>query len=198
MAYTDTNWGNTDAVSRRRQAVSSATVNRSWDVPKDYGATRPMASQQPTAQPNNGWGGTAGGYGGAGTYGSGGDVLLDSMRDNAYADAGGRIRGARLAASGAVGADPALSGYASLNAMISGQGDAAHDVNRGALEYLIAEKKRRDTEAMMRLQLQLQEEMQRRMNSGAWLGDLGQLVGTLGGAYLGGPAGAAIGRRVAG
>ena len=185
-----------DAVSQRRYNEAGRAKRASWDVPDGWGgsdaAPAPaVAPADPTAS-----GGVTGWHGGGGTYASSGDPLLDFARNQAMADAGGRVRGARLAASGAVGADPSLSAYAGLDALISGQGDAAHDVNSGALSYALAEKKRRDEEAMMRLRYQLEEEAMRRANAGSWLGDLGQLAGTALGSYFGGPAGGDIGAKV--
>jgi len=181
-----------DPVSRRRYNVARSALGSrpTWDVPSDYATPNASpAAPSPSIDTGGGWHPPAaspvvGAHTGAGTYGSSGDPVLDWVRNQAMADAGGRIRGARLSASDSVGADPALSGYASLSALIRGQGDATQAINGGALSYALAEKKRRDEEAMMRLQMQLQEEAQRRANSGAWLGDLGQLVGGVGGAWL--------------
>lgn len=169
-----------DAVSRRRMNVSRGAPRASWDVPDGWGAgtgvTAPATPGPSGAQDTNGT------YG----YGSSGDPMLDFIRNQSLSDAGARVRGARTAAMDAAGNDPSLAAYAGIDALLSGQGDAARGINAGALGYLGQQRNWQHEVDMANLMAKLREEEIKRQNAGGWLGDLGQLAGTLGGAWIGG------------
>lgn len=150
-----------DAASKRRFNAAQGAPRPSWDVPEggDWGSA--------------GW-----------SSGSTGDSRLDRLRDTTMQDYSGRIRGARLAAEDS--SDPSLAAYAGLNALLSGQGDAARSLTNAGAGYeqmLAGQDFQRE---MALLQARLAEEYQKKANHGAMWGDLAQLGGTLGGAWLGG------------
>lgn len=169
-----------DAVSRRRMNVSRNAPRASWDVPDGWGADAGVTA--PATPMPSGAQDTGGTYG----YGSSGDPMLDFIRNQSLSDAGARVRGARLSAMDSAGNDPSLAAYAGLDALLSGQGDAARGINSGALGYLGQQRNWQHEMDMANLMAKLREEEIKRQNAGAWLGDLGQLAGTLGGAWIGG------------
>lgn len=166
-----------DAVSRRRLNASRTAPKASWDVPDGWG-TDSRVSGTAASGPSGAL--ESGTYG----YGSSGDPMLDFIRSQSLSDAGARVRGARSAAMNSVGADPSQAAYADLAALLGGQGDAARSINAGALGYLGQQQGFAHEADMARLMAKLREDEIKRQNAGGWLGDLGQLVGSVGGAWL--------------
>ncbi len=130
--------------------------------------------------------------------GSSGDAMFDYIRNQAMAGAGARIGGARLAAMDSYGNnDPSLAAYGGLNALLSGQGDAARGVNAGALQYQQQQQAQQWQQHLMELQAMLQQRLYKSQQPSMW-SQLAGIGGSLGGALLGGPFGAALGGRVFG
>lgn len=161
MAYGD-DFGYGPADLRRAMARYRAP-RPSWDVPEE-GIARPAAS--------------------AGVQPSTGDQLTDVMRDTTMADAAARSRGARFSAQSAAPNDPSLAAYAGLEGLLSGQGDAARALNRGALERLQQLDARQWQEYIMRLQRQWAEEDAGKLGWAELLSGVGDLAGNVGGAWL--------------
>lgn len=164
-----------DPATVRRTLASYRAPRPSWDVPEDGTG---LATAQAPAQAS---GGQAGAYAGGGTYASTGDPMLDTIRNTTMADAQARARGGRAAAMRAAPNDPSLAAYAGLEGLLSGQGDAAMALNRGATNRLLQMDERQWQEYIMRLQRQWAEEDARRQ---AWSDLLGG-VGDIGGIALG-------------
>lgn len=189
------NW---DAVSRRRFNVSGAASRHDPNYPDAWGSdwqggtAAPAASAPAAPAPAAPAGG---GYGNV-NYGSTGDSRLDLLRNNAMADAAARISGARLTARNSAGNDPSQAATAGLDALIGGQSQAQHDLNSGALTLEEQQRRHEQEIEMLHLQYALAEQQMREANKGSWLGDLGQIGGTLAGTFLGGPAGGAVGAKV--
>lgn len=163
-----------DAVSRRRYAASRMAPRSSWDVPHDW---------QPQAEGAASGGVTAPALTGA-PSGMAVDPQFRAYRDSALQDAAAHASGARLTAMDAAPNDPSLAAYAGLSGELGGQSQASHDVNSYAAHYLDEQSQRAWQEHMARLQYQLAEEQMRKQNAGAWAGDLGQILGGIGGAWL--------------
>lgn len=155
-----------DAMDRRRQRWGPTEWGDSGTVGLDAGSNP---------------GGQANSYLGGGTFASTGDTMLDTIRNTTMADAAARSRGARFSAMSASPNDPSLSAYAGLEGLLSGQGDAATALNRGALGRLSQIDARKWQEYIMRLRRQWEEEDARRAEKAALWGDLAGL----GGAALG-------------
>ena len=120
--------------------------------------------------------------------------LLPMLRSVGTQDAGARVAGARRAA---MDSSPELTGYAGLNALLSGQGQTARSLNTASLGGLMDRLRRRRElndvaarqaweERMARLQHEWQMEQQRSANKSSLWGNVLGAVGTVGGAYLGG------------
>jgi len=120
--------------------------------------------------------------------------FLPTLRSQTMQDYGARVSGARRAA---MDSNPELAGYAGLNALLSGQGDASRSLSSAGLGVLMDRLKRRRElndvaarqaweERMARLQHQWQMEQQRSANWSNLAGSVLGAAGTVGGAYLGG------------
>lgn len=186
-----------DAVSRRRFGVSRRAIRPSWDVPDDWSPPRtqepdyPRASapERPSIQGHGVYAGTpaTGGSGGnpvAGTMGSSGDPYLDAERATRFQDALGSMIAARHAAQTGAPNDPSLAGFAGLSALINGQGAAAHDMTQAASGVYGQLRARDIEEQLAEFQANLQRRMYEEMNRNSWLGDLGQVLGAVGGSWL--------------
>lgn len=167
-----------DAVSRRRYAASLRAPKSSWDVPADWNAN---------AQPA-GSGAAAGGYTPNG--GAPASTLAEpgflAFRNNALADASAHAAGARLTAMDAAPNDPSVAAYGSLAGELGGQSQASHDVNAYAAHTLDVASMRAYEEHLMRLKQQLEEEQMRNAGAGQFWGDLANIGGRLGSAFIGG------------
>jgi hypothetical protein len=126
-----------------------------------------------------------------------GSSTLDMIQNMAMSNAMGANVGARRSAQNSAGMDPSMAAFAGLNSLIGGQGNAAHNINQGAFGYLQQQQAQQWQEHMARLQAQLQMDNWKQQQPG-WGQQLLGMAGTLGGAYLGGPAGAALGNRLFG
>ena len=164
------------SAGRRRATAASTAPTASWDVPTNW--------QHPSDTAAPSWASSHA----AGSYGSTGDPTLDTLRSAALGDASSAIQGARLSAQNAAPNDPSAAAYASLAAMLGGQSTAQHDLNQIGGQYTLQQKNMRDQqewqEHILRLQQQLQEDAYRRMHANDWIGQIGSLAGTLGGAAL--------------
>lgn len=155
-----------EAVRRRRAMVAEGSPRSSWDVPSDWGTSHT-----------------------AGSYGSTGNDLLDTARSAYLNDAVARVRGSRLTAMTAAPNDPSLAAFGGLSAMLGGQSDVARGLGQLGSQWAQNEDQQAWQEHMARLQAELQRKAIEEANRYAWLGQLSQLGGTLGGAYLGGIGG---------
>jgi len=165
-----------DAVSKRRYNVSQGG-GAAAPAANDYNAVAAAPTPAPVAAPTSSYGGAAPGY----------DPITDAIKNLSMGQGLHRAAGARLAATNAAPNDPSLAAYGGLMGELGGQSDASNQSQTASLSWAQHLADQAWQEHMMRVQ----EEMLRKRNQGAWLGDLGQLAGTLGGAYLGGPAMAA-------
>lgn len=180
-----------DAVSKRRY-LTSGGQRPSWDIPANPGpsgglAPSTSASPSPTptpAAPTDPAAPTA-----SGSLDSA-SMINDWARNQANSDTGSQVTAAQHAAA-LQGGDPSLAAFGGMNALLAGHGAAVRNSNAAQLGWTQHLSDQANAQAMLRLQYQLAEEQQRKAQQGAWLGDLLQLGGTLGGAYLGRPAGAA-------
>lgn len=188
-AYPGAHFDNWDAASRRRYAVSQKAPKSPWDTPDGW---TPQPTQRPAAAPaataTSAAPATSSPGGGGTTWSasSSGDPLLDLIVHNAMQNYGGAVQGARLGAADSMGNDPQAAGFASLQALLGGQGQMARSLGDLGSQYGTMKEQQDFQERMMRLQYQLAEEEARRSSANQWLHDLLQAGGTLGGAWLGG------------
>lgn len=155
-----------------------------YDTPTAWDAAqrrREMAAAD-SQQPATAWGPTASG----GQFASSGNAMLDWIRNQAMADATARTRGLRSQARTASPNDPALAAWAGLQGQLGGQGEAARSLNAGAFQNQQMENERAWQEYMARLRHRWEMEMQKSANNAALWGTVGNVGGTLGGAFLGG------------
>lgn len=176
-----------DVLDRRRYNVSRPDPAEGYNP---FSVSRPAAPQpaRPPAAPAAPAAAPAGGqvntFGGAGTYSSSGDALLDHIRNVAMADASARSRGARASAMHSSPNDPSLAAYAGLEGLLGGQGDAASSLNRGALGRLSEIDRRKWEEYILRLRHEWEQEAQRQAAQAAMYGSIGSIGGAALGAYL--------------
>lgn len=128
----------------------------------------------------------------AGTEGDLQSNLLPSLRNLAMSDYGARVGGARRAA---MDSNPDLTGYAGLNALLTGQGDASRSLSTASSGALMDRLKRQREltdmanrqaweEKMARLYHQWQMEQQRSANNAQLWGSVLNAAGTVAGAGL--------------
>ena len=139
------------------------------------------------------------GFGGGQGYrgyslGSSGNSMLDMIQNMNMSNSMASNVGARRSAQNSA---PWATGAAGLQSLIQGQGNAAHNINQGAMGYLQQQQAQQWQEHMARLQSQLQMDQWKQMQPG-WGQQLMGIAGTGLGAYLGGPGGAALGGKMFG
>ena len=156
------------------------TMPQGWsDIPHATDAISQRRTQAAASAPGYS-GGTSAAYGGSsvgGSYGSSGDPMFDYFRSQALSDAGARTRGARLTAMDSSPNDPSLAAFGGLQGEIGGQGQAAADINQGALGWDQQQVMRAWQEHMAQLQHQWQMQQQQSQNSSGLWQDLGGVVG---------------------
>jgi hypothetical protein len=159
---------------RQWEPVGTGIYRPRWRVPESKQRTvaAPAASAAAPASDYTG-------------YPSSGDDMLDYIRNQAMANAGARTRGLRFAGQIAGGNDPSLAAYGGLAGLLTGQGEAARDVNAGSLGYLSQQKQFAQQEKMARLYHQWQMEQQRSANAAGLWGTLGSVGGGALGGWLG-------------
>ena len=147
-------------------------------------------------------------FGAAGQAGvfdpNGSSALTNQLRQHAMMDAGAQESGLVNQARMQFGDDPQMAGYAALQGRMAGQHNTAQALadastrsafqNQGFLQNLTAGTMGNSQQAQ-----QQQWMNNHQQSTSPSLGStLGGIAGTLGGAFLGGPAGAAIGGRLFG
>lgn len=177
-----------DIASRRRYNSAQGAPRPSWDVPPEGiphpASVQPQVSSSANAdsmsytvpQPVN-----------AGSGAGMGDVsnVAQAYRNSAMQDAAARASGARLSAMDASPNDPSLSAYAGLQGELAGQSQASHDVN-GFNAQLLDQQLQHEWQKQL---MDYEAELERKAHANDWLGELGGVVGKVGGAWLspGGP-----------
>lgn len=109
-------------------------------------------------------------------------TIWNMVNQNALA----RQQGARGAAQRMSPNDPSMAAYGGLAGMLGGQSDASNQMSQATNAWLGQQDQQQWQERMLRLRAQLEEEAMKRANAGAIWGDVGNLAGTLGSAWLGG------------
>ena len=181
-----THFSQWDVASRRRYNASQNAPRPSWDVPAEglpHPASQPAASAAPAAA-----GGFSVPYGPqvqAAQPGVGPEAgVAQAYRGAAMQDADARAAGARLTAQDASPNDPALASYAQLEGQLGGQSQASHDVNAFNASLLHEQLQQEYARQMAAYQQQLAEEYQRSAHANDWMGELGSVIGGVGGSWL--------------